>query len=52
MFGDLTLEAVKGGEAAPLRLISGRIPKKSWGPCSTSTAAPPAGATKEGASQR
>ena len=26
-----------------MRLISGRIPKKSWGPCSTSTAAPLAG---------
>jgi hypothetical protein len=37
------LEGGRGRRAVPLRLISGRIPKKTWGPCSTSTAAPLAG---------
>jgi hypothetical protein len=41
------LEGGRGRRAVPPRLISGRIPKKSWGPCSTSTAAPLAGATAE-----
>ena len=32
LFGDLTLKAVEGGGAVPMRLISGRIPKKILGP--------------------
>ena len=32
LFGDLTSKAVEGGGAVPMRLISGRIPKKILGP--------------------
>jgi len=32
LFGDLTLKAVEGGGAVPMRLVSGRIPKKILGP--------------------
>jgi hypothetical protein len=37
------LEGGRRRRAVPMRRISGRIPRKTWGPCSTSTAAPLAG---------